>query len=74
MASATRRRNHHYVGAPWKRGGASLLNTTKQERTKQSKTGQKERRNFILPLVVKLDGRWGYKFGRLRLARKTGRL
>ena len=64
MASETRRRNHHYVGAPWKRGTGSQK-ADKNARTKQSKA-TKAHRSFILPLVIKPDGRWGYKFGKMR--------
>ena len=75
MASATRRRNHRYVGAPWPRGTGSQK-AGKMERTKQSKAppAEGDRRPFVLPLVVRPDGRWGYKFGRMRKALKKGRL
>ena len=46
----------------------SSLNTTKQERTKKSK-GETERVNLILPLVVKPNGTWAYKFGSMRKGR-----
>jgi hypothetical protein len=74
MASAARRRRRTYHGAPWPRSGASSLSTSKMERTKQSKTDGKDTRAFVLPLVVKPDGRWGYKFGRMRPAPNKGHL
>ena len=64
MASATRRRKHHYVGAPWSRSTGSQK-STKMERTKGSKEVGVSR-SFVLPLVVKSNGRWGYKFGKMR--------
>ena len=74
MTSAKRRLRHTYIGAPWPRGTGSTK-STKNERTKKSKAPTAtDRRPFVLPLVVKLDGRWGYKFGRLRLTKKKGRL
>lgn len=73
MASATRRRNHTYLGAPWKRGGGSRSDT-KMERTKQSKVvAVGSKRPFILPLVVKPDGHWSYKFSRLRPVKSVER-
>lgn len=40
----------------------SSLNTSKMERTKQSK-GTEETSQRILPLVIKPNGLWAYKFG-----------
>ena len=69
MASASRRRRHTYIGAPWPRSMSSL-NTTKQERTKKAKV-KTERVNLILPLVVKPDGTWAYKFGSMYPAKRS---
>jgi len=66
---------HTYIGAPWPRGIGSQK-SDKNARTKQSKAPATtdDRRPFILPLVVKPDGRWGYKFGKMRKALKKGRV
>ena len=63
MTTARRRANRTYIGAPWPRGGGSKKGG-KMERTKQSRE-EPERVTLILPLVVKPDGTWAYKFGRM---------
>ncbi len=75
MTTVKRRSNRKYIGAPWARGSGSQK-STKMERTKSSKAATEEsaKRLFALPLVVKPDGRWGYKFGKMRKAPKRGRL
>ncbi len=37
-------------------------------------TGDLSRGTFLLPLRVKPNGQWGYKFGSMRRALKSGRL
>lgn len=69
MTSAKRRLRRTYIGAPWTRGMSSL-STTKQERTKKSKD-ETERVTLVLPLVVKPDGTWAYKFGSMYPARRS---
>jgi len=75
VTSAARKSRHHYIGAPWPRGSGSQK-STKMERTKQSKAdvGDDSRRSWVLPLVIKPSGAWGYKFGKMRKALKKGRL
>lgn len=74
MASATRRRRHRYLGAPWPRGSGSQK-STKMERTKRSKIiTEDSKRSWILPLMLKPNGRWSYRFGKMRQAIKKGRL
>ncbi len=67
MTSAKRRLNRTYIGSPWPRGVGSQKRT-KMERTKSSKAATEEsaKRPFVLPLVVKPNGRWGYRFGKMR--------
>ena len=76
MASATRRRNHRYIGAPWPHGGVSQK-STKMERTKQSKPKMESTgfggRHHVLPLVIKPNGRWAYKHGKLARQLKRAR-
>ncbi len=65
MASAKRRARHRYIGAPWPRGTGAQKDT-KMERTKQSKAPVvSSGRHFTLPLVIKPNGRWAYKHGKL---------
>ena len=67
MTTNRRKSNRHYIGAPWPRGGGSKKGG-KAERTKQSRE-KPERVTLILPLVVKPDGTWAYKFGSMRRGR-----
>ncbi len=68
MTTARRKAKRRYIGAPWPRGGASQKDT-KMERTKQSKPKSDNvgfsGRHFVLPLVIKANGRWAYKHGKL---------
>ncbi len=68
MTTNRRKSSRVYIGAPWPRGMSSL-STTKQERTKKPK-GEAERVTLVLPLVVKPDGTWAYKFGSMYPARR----
>jgi len=69
MTSAKRRLRRTYIGAPWPRGMSSL-NTTKQERTKKARE-KTERVSLVLPLVVKPNGTWALKFGKMYLAKRS---
>lgn len=75
MTTNRRKMSRVYIGAPWPRGTGSQKNE-KNARAKQSKAARPEddRRPFVLPLVVRPDGRWGYKFGKMRKMMKKGRL
>ena len=74
MTTARRKMKRTYIGAPWPRGIGSQKNT-KMERTKQSKAvAEDSKRPRLLPLVLKPNGRWSYKFGKMRKALKKGRL
>lgn len=69
MTTNKRKSNRRYIGAPWPRS-QSGLSTTKQERTKQSKPKSKEGtgfggRRFVLPLLLKPNGIWSYRHGKL---------
>ena len=66
MTTVKRKAKRRYIGAPWPRSHSGL-STTKQERTKQSKPAHinESKRHFVLPLVTKPNGRWGYKHGKL---------
>lgn len=68
MTTNKRKSSRRYIGAPWPRGGASQK-ATKMERTKKSKPKEGNTgfggRHHTLPLVIKANGRWAYKHGKL---------
>ncbi len=76
MTTVRRKAKRRYIGAPWPRGGASAK-STKMERTKQSKPKSDSTgfggRHHVLPLVIKANGRWAYKHGKLAKQLKRAR-
>ena len=63
MTSAARQRRRTYIGAPWSRGTGTQ--SGKMERTKKAKP-KVNRQRHVLPLVIKPDGSWAYKFGKMK--------
>ncbi len=77
MASARRRANHRYIGVRIRGGcyyGGPLPSITKAERAKQSKiVDPRGKRHFVLPLMIRSDGRWSYRHGKLARQLKRAR-
>lgn len=75
MTTARRKAKRRYIGAPWPRG-TGLQKNIKMERTKLSKPKSESAgtgRHLTLPLVIKPNGRWAYKHGKLaRQFKKAG--
>ena len=75
MTTVRRKAKRRYIGAPWSRGSGSQKNT-KMERTKLSKPKSESAgtgRHLTLPLVIKSNGRWAYKHGKLANQLKRAR-